>query len=433
MNMRKTKTGLFALVIAASLAATAGASQLESFKASLKTGTSAKAPRAAAARRAPATLVARDDITHYMATLEDLVDATNALDTVIIGRGYLTSADLADYATTASVTSATNALRGYVDGQVSGVASAALASIQGATNAVMAVVNTKADASALADYVTNTSLETTLADYATTEALGELAGAFADDLADATNAVMGVVNGKADAATTLAGYGITDAKIDNGTITLGSATITPLTEHQSLAAYATTATVNAYSNELAGAISALDSAKADAATTLAGYGITDAKIEGGVITLGAATITPLTEHQSLAAYSTTTEMNTAIAGATNAVMGVVSGKADAATTLAGYGITDAKIENGTITLGAATITPLTSFTETDPTIAEWAKAETKPAYTFAEIGSTPTTLAGYGITDAEVTGDLVITGADSRKWKLGVDAEGTLFIQLVTE
>ena len=36
--------------------------------------------------------------------------------------------------------------------------------------------------------------------------------------------------------TTLSGYGITDAKIANGTITLGGNTITPLTSHQSLAA-----------------------------------------------------------------------------------------------------------------------------------------------------------------------------------------------------
>lgn len=39
------------------------------------------------------------------------------------------------------------------------------------------------------------------------------------------------------------------------------------------------------------------------ATTLAGYGITDAKIANGVITLGASSITPLTQHQSLAAYA----------------------------------------------------------------------------------------------------------------------------------
>lgn len=48
------------------------------------------------------------------------------------------------------------------------------------------------------------------------------------------------------------------------------------------------------------------------------------------------------------------------------VKAAIEAKAAAATTLAGYGITDAKIESGTITLGSNTITPLTSFTETDP-------------------------------------------------------------------
>lgn len=40
-------------------------------------------------------------------------------------------------------------------------------------------------------------------------------------------------------------------------------------------------------------------------------------------------------------------------------------KANAATTLAGYGITDANIQNGTITLGSNTITPLTSASALD--------------------------------------------------------------------
>jgi len=70
------------------------------------------------------------------------------------------------------------------------------------------------------------------------------------------------------------------------------------------------------------------------------------------------------------------------------------------TTIAGYGITDAKIVNGTITLGSNSITPLTSFTETDPTVPAWAKAANKPSYAFSEITNKPTTLAGYGITDA---------------------------------
>lgn len=39
--------------------------------------------------------------------------------------------------------------------------------------------------------------------------------------------------------------------------------------------------------------------KAGKATTLAGYGITDAKIVDGVVTLGGVSITPLTEHQDI--------------------------------------------------------------------------------------------------------------------------------------
>ena len=55
------------------------------------------------------------------------------------------------------------------------------------------------------------------------------------------------------------------------------------------------------------------------------------------------------------------------------------------TTLSGYGITDAYISGGTIYLGSNSITPLTSFTETDPTVPAWAKASTKPSYAFSEI------------------------------------------------
>jgi len=58
------------------------------------------------------------------------------------------------------------------------------------------------------------------------------------------------------------------------------------------------------------------------------------------------------------------------------------------TTLSGYGITDAYISSGTIHLGNNSITPLTSFTETDPTVPAWAKASTKPSYSFSEITGT---------------------------------------------
>ena len=46
---------------------------------------------------------------------------------------------------------------------------------------------------------------------------------------------------------------------------------------------------------------------------------------------------------------------------------------------------------------------LSSFTETDPSIPAWAKTTAKPTYTFSELLSKPTTIAGYGITDIPTT------------------------------
>lgn len=88
-----------------------------------------------------------------------------------------------------------------------------------------------------------------------------------------------------------------------------------------------------------------DKITSDKPTTLSGYGITDAKIANGTITLGSNTITPLTASSSLA-------------------WGKLTGTP---TTLAGYGIGDAKIANGVITLGSSTITPVTSVGMTVPT------------------------------------------------------------------
>lgn len=48
--------------------------------------------------------------------------------------------------------------------------------------------------------------------------------------------------------------------------------------------------------------------------------------------------------------------------------------------------------------------------ETDPTVPAWAKASTKPSYVFSEIGSKPTTISGYGITDAYISGGTIRLG-----------------------
>lgn len=56
---------------------------------------------------------------------------------------------------------------------------------------------------------------------------------------------------------------------------------------------------------------------------------------------------------------------------------------------------------------------LTSFTETDPTVPSWAKASVKPSYNFSEIGSKPTTISGYGITDAKIANGVITLGANT--------------------
>jgi len=73
------------------------------------------------------------------------------------------------------------------------------------------------------------------------------------------------------------------------------------------------------------------------------------------------------------------------------------------TTLSGYGITDASINNGVITLGSNTITPLTSQ----------ANADWNASSGVAKILNKPTTLSGYGITDASISGNDITLGSDT--------------------
>ena len=56
---------------------------------------------------------------------------------------------------------------------------------------------------------------------------------------------------------------------------------------------------------------------------------------------------------------------------------------------------------------------ITGYTETDPTVPSWAKASSKPSYTFSEIGSKPTTLSGYGITDAKIASGTITLGSNT--------------------
>ena len=172
------------------------------------------------------------------------------------------------------------------------------------------------------------------------------------------------VAGKADAATTLTGYGITDAYTKTETDTaIGKKAdkATTLTGYGITDAYTKTETDTAIGK------------KADKATTLAGYGIADAY--------------------------TKTETDTA-----------VGKKADKATTLTGYGIADAYTKTETDTaIGkkADKATTLTGYGIADA----YTKTETDTA--IGKKADKATTLTGYGITDAytKTAADAKITAA----------------------
>lgn len=134
------------------------------------------------------------------------------------------------------------------------------------------------------------------------------------------------------------------------------------------------------------------------------YDGTTGKWKNGTITPGSTTLAALTDTsissptngQVLMYDSTTGKWKNGTVQSGSSAWADITGKP---TTISGYGITDAYISSGTIYLGSSSITPIT--TETDPTVPAWAKASTKPSYSFSELTSHPTTLSGYGITDAK--------------------------------
>ena len=113
-------------------------------------------------------------------------------------------------------------------------------------------------------------------------------------------------------------------------------------------------------------------------TSIGGYGIADAYISNGTITLGSNSITPLTSLPSHNHDSRYYISNGTITLGSNSITPLTS--------LPGHDH-DSRyyISGGTITLGGNSITPLTSFEETDPTVPNWAKQATKPSYNFSEI------------------------------------------------
>ena len=175
--------------------------------------------------------------------------------------------------------------------------------------------------------VTTENLTTTLNNYPTTTQVSQQ--------------ITAATEGKANKATTLAGYGITDAKIEGGTITLGDQTLTPLTQPVG-GNYMTEGDVNAKIaslvdsapetlntlNELAAAlgddpnfattIAGQIGAKADK-TELANYATTSALtsgLEGKADAVHTHTVSQIIDL-NLGTYATTTALTSGLAGKAN--------------------------------------------------------------------------------------------------------------------
>lgn len=303
---------------------------------------------------------------------------------------------------------------------------------------------------------------TTLAGYGITNAYTktEVDGKVSDltsQLGTANEAIEGLetsIESKADKSTTLAGYGITDA-------------YTASTIDGKLANKADASTVSELTSTVAG--------KADSATSLAGYGIQDAytktevdakvssvyKYKGSVANEAAlpqedqvvgdvynvedtgmnvawdgTKWDKLGSTVDLSAYMTTETANSTFATITT-----VNGKANKATSLSGYGITDAytKTEADTTFMNSeeveSAITAKGYATTTAMNAALSSKANSADVYTKAVADSTflkevpaeyitetelsaelegyaekATTLAGYGITDGLSTTSVIDGG-----------------------
>lgn len=129
--------------------------------------------------------------------------------------------------------------------------------------------------------------------------------------------------------------------------------------------------------------------------TPSGGSATSVKIHGlGSLAYSSATIPTVTDT-----YSSTS--TSAMSG--KAVASAISGKANSATTLAGYGITDAKIASGVITLGGNTITPLTSHQSNLNLGTGYATCSTAEATTAKVVSLSNYVLATGGILSVKFT------------------------------
>lgn len=227
--------------------------------------------------------------------------------------------------------------------------------------------------------------------------------------------------------TTIAGYGITDASANSstGAITLGSVTLKPVSTAASQGLSSTEqenarANIGAGTSSFDGAFASLTSKP----TTISGYGITDASANAstGAITLGSATLKPVSTAASQGLSSTEQANARANIGAgTSSFDGVFSSLTSKPTTVSGYGITDASINGSTITLGSNSIKPVSTAANQGLTDTEKANARANLGVDIAGLyhykGSVATKAALDAMTQSSLTvGDVYNVESDGMNY-----------------
>lgn len=286
----------------------------------------------------------------------------------------------------------------------------------------------------ITDGVTPTALAGALAPYATIASVFDKAASDARYAAIVHTHGWGSITGT---PTTLGGYGITDAytKVQHDSSLTPYALVASVYDKASSdARYATIAHTQAFST-----ITGLP-------TTLAGYGITDAATAAGVTASLATKADVATTYTRVASDARFAQLATTLAGygiadayTQTQVNSFLNLKADASnvydkatadarfapivhthtwasivsgtpTTLGGYGITDAYTKtqvDGSLALKADTANVY------DKATADARYAAAAHTHSFASLTAKPTTLAGYGITDTilsnPLTADLLFT------------------------
>ena len=197
--------------------------------------------------------------------------------------------------------------------------------------------------------------------------------------------------------TTIAGFGITDGVQEGDTVTLtGDVTGTANFDTNGDITLSTTVGDNSHLHSFSN-ITALP-------TTLAGYGITDGVHEGDTITLAG-------DVTGTADFDNNGNMTISVAVGNDTHTHAFSNLTSRPTTVAGYGITDAVQEGDSVTL-IGDVTGTTTFDSSGNITLNATVGNNSHTHDFSNITTRPTTLAGYGITDAVHEGDTITLTGD---------------------